>query len=144
MRMVRSRVSADSVRSPPPTPWAVCSIRGTSGSASESCSDSIPWAATVVYTSVVAAPQRHRNLVLIWLCLLTPAGGAPLNSYVDARICAGCHSQIAQNHLQTGMGRSLFRPTPANTVEDYTKNNKFYHPLSDTHYSMILRGTAYY
>src|ERR1700694_4729336 len=76
----------------------------------------------LVYTSIV-----------IWLYLLTIAAqAAPLNNYVDARICAGCHSQIAQNHLQTGMGRSLFRPTPANTVEDYIRNNEFYHPLSET------------
>jgi predicted CXXCH cytochrome family protein len=67
-----------------------------------------------------------------------------VNHYVDARVCAGCHSQIAQNHLHTGMGRSLFRPTPANTVEDYTGNNEFYHPLSDTHYAMIRRDGAYY
>jgi len=90
----------------------------------------------------VAAPRP----ILIWLCLLTiVARAAPAaNSYVDARICASCHTQIAQNHLQTGMGRSLFRPTPANTVEDYTGNNEFYHPLSKTHYSMILRDGAYY
>jgi tetratricopeptide (TPR) repeat protein len=93
-----------------------------------------------VYTSVVAALRP----ILIGLCLLTSAGGAPVNSYVDARICAGCHSQIAQQHLQTGMGRSLFRPKPANTIEDYTKNNEYYHPLSDTHYSMIVRDGAYY
>jgi tetratricopeptide (TPR) repeat protein len=42
------------------------------------------------------------------------------------------------------MGRSLFRPAPANTVEDYTGNNAFYHPLSETHYSMIRRDGAYY
>jgi tetratricopeptide (TPR) repeat protein len=96
-----------------------------------------------VYTSVVAAP----HLIAIWLCLLTPAAGqaAPaVNNYVDARMCAVCHTQIAQNHLQTGMGRSLFRPTHANTLEDYTRNNEYYHPLSDTHYSMILRDGAYY
>ena len=66
------------------------------------------------------------------------------NDYVDARICAGCHSQIAQNHLHTGMGRSLFRPSPANTLEDYSRNNEFYHALSDTHYAMIVRDGAYY
>jgi tetratricopeptide (TPR) repeat protein len=93
-----------------------------------------------VYTSVVAAPRP----ILIWLFLLTSAAGASVNSYVDAGICAGCHSQIAQNHLQTGMGRSLFRPKPSNTIEDYTKNNEFYHPLSDTYYSMILRDGDYY
>jgi predicted CXXCH cytochrome family protein len=42
------------------------------------------------------------------------------------------------------MGRSLFRPSPANTLEDYSKNNEFYHALSDTHYAMIIRDGAYY
>lgn len=96
-----------------------------------------------MYTSLVADPRP----IVIWLCLLTPAASrlaAGINNYVEARICAGCHSQIAQNHLQTGMGRSLFRPTPANTIEDYAKNNEYYHPLSDTHYAMILREGAYY
>jgi predicted CXXCH cytochrome family protein len=83
--------------------------------------------------------------IVIWLSLLAIAAqAAPANNYVDGRICAGCHSEIAHDHLQTGMGRSLFRPAPANTVEDYTSNNKFYHPLSETHYSMILRDGAYF
>ncbi len=42
------------------------------------------------------------------------------------------------------MGRSFFRPAPANTLEDYTGKNEFYHPLSDTHYSMVVRDGAYY
>jgi tetratricopeptide (TPR) repeat protein len=85
--------------------------------------------------------------IVVWFCpvALAAAQSAPsANHSVDARICAGCHSQIAQNHLHTGMGRSLFRPTSANTVEDYTSNNKFTHPLSETHYSMILRDGAYF
>jgi tetratricopeptide (TPR) repeat protein len=80
---------------------------------------------------------------VVWLCLLTAAQAAG-NNYIDARMCAGCHSEIARSHLQTGMGRSLVRPTPANTIEDYTKNNQYYHPLSDTHYAMTVRDGAYY
>ena len=75
----------------------------------------------------------------LWLCLMILAGNAP----IAAQICADCHNQIARNHLHTGMGRSFFRPAPANTLEDYT-NSEFYHPLSDTHYAMIRREGAYY
>ena len=64
--------------------------------------------------------------------------------YVDARVCASCHRQIADDYRQTGMGRSFFRPTPANTIEDYTRQNEFYHPLSDTHYAMIRRDGEFY
>ncbi len=42
------------------------------------------------------------------------------------------------------MGRSFFQPMPANTIEDYKGKNDFFHPLSDTHYSMIFRDGAYY
>ena len=88
-------------------------------------------------------------MVGLWLAAL--AGSAPIaaqssppNTYVDARICAGCHRQIAQNHQHTGMGRSWFRPAPGNTLENYTGDNEFYHPLSDTHYAMMVRDGAYY
>ena len=42
------------------------------------------------------------------------------------------------------MSRSMYRPSPANTVEDYTSKNEFFHALSDTHYSMIVRDGVYY
>lgn len=64
--------------------------------------------------------------------------------YVDARVCAACHRQIADDYRQTGMGRSFFLPTPANTIEDYTRNNEFYQALSDTHYAMIRRDGEFY
>jgi tetratricopeptide (TPR) repeat protein len=79
--------------------------------------------------------------IVLWLIAAQSAAGNP---YVDPLICAGCHTGIAQSYLQTGMGRSLFRPAPANTVEDYTGSNQFYHSLSDTYYSMILRDGVYY
>ena len=75
---------------------------------------------------------------------VTPFKSTPANEYVDSRLCARCHSQIYENYRQTGMAKSLFKPAPANTIEDYKGNTQFYHSLSDTHYSMILRDQAYY
>ena len=69
---------------------------------------------------------------------------APTNEYVDARKCAACHAQIAANYRQTGMSRSFYRPSAANTVEDYKTKNEFEHALSDTHYSMTVRDGTYY
>jgi predicted CXXCH cytochrome family protein len=83
-------------------------------------------------------------VVCLWLLTLASSLSAAGNNYVDSRICAGCHGQIARNFLQTGMGRSLFRPAPANTIEDYAGNNQTYHPLSDTHYSMRLSNGTYF
>ena len=56
----------------------------------------------------------------------------------------GCHSQIYESYRRTSMGRSLFAPAPANTVEDYKDKHTFYHAASDTHYSMIVRDGVYY
>src|SRR3954471_18757377 len=86
------------------------------------------------------------SLILVGAIAVTMGSvkAAPDNEYVDAQVCARCHREIAENYRQTGMGRSLFRPSPANKVEDYAKNNKFFHSTSDTHYSMIERDGGYY
>jgi tetratricopeptide (TPR) repeat protein len=68
----------------------------------------------------------------------------PANHYIDSHACATCHSQIYESYRRTSMGRSLFAPTPANTVEDYQDKHTFYHAPSDTHYSMIVRDGVYY
>jgi tetratricopeptide (TPR) repeat protein len=75
---------------------------------------------------------------------VTPPKSAPVNEYIDSRLCAFCHRQIYENYRQTGMAKSLFKPAPANTIEDYKGNTQFYHSLSDTHFSMIFRDQAYY
>ena len=93
--------------------------------------------------------DMRRIVVWFWLATATGGGlmaaeGSAVNSYVDARVCASCHATAARNYLETGMGRSFFRPTPANTVEAYTGRDEFYHALSDTHYSMTVRDGVYY
>ena len=42
------------------------------------------------------------------------------------------------------MPRSFYRPAPGNTVEDYRVNNAYYHPASDTHFTMVERNGKYY
>jgi predicted CXXCH cytochrome family protein len=84
---------------------------------------------------------------LVWLSLLLvfPLRAAiPGNEYVDVRACAQCHTKIDAAYRQNGMGRSMYKPAPANTVEDYRNHNEFTHTLSSTHYSMTERAGAYY
>lgn len=82
------------------------------------------------------------------MCLLVAAvaleAAEPAGQYAEARVCAQCHPKIAEAYRQTGMGRSLYRPAPANTIEDYRNRNEFLHSLSDTHYSMIVRDGEYF
>ena len=97
------------------------------------------------YLIRIASPWKLLVLAGARLALLVHGrAGGPEAEYVDARVCATCHRQIADDYRQTGMGRSFFRPAPANTIEDYTRRNDFYHALSDTHYSMIRRDGEFY
>ena len=73
---------------------------------------------------------------------LLPAGSDA--GYVDAAACKGCHSKIWQTYQQTGMGRSLTRPSPEAMVEDFSKPILFYHRASDQHYTIYERDGKYY
>jgi len=53
----------------------------------------------------------------------------PVRTYVDTKVCAGCHSQIARTYALTGMGRSFYRLPDA-------PETRFYHKPSDTWYAM--------
>ena len=61
-----------------------------------------------------------------------------------ARVCAGCHRSVWETYQRTGMGRSFSRPSPENTIEDYTKNNTYYHAPSDSYFTMLQRDGKYF
>ena len=63
-----------------------------------------------------------------------------LAQYANPKACAGCHPAIAKTYRQNGMGRSFAPPRPDNLIEDFTKNNKYYHPASDTWFEMLNRN----
>ena len=54
---------------------------------------------------------------------------------MDSKVCAGCHASIWETYQRTGMGRSFYRPSAANQIEDYTKT--YFHPPSATYYAMV-------
>ena len=64
--------------------------------------------------------------------------------YTKPEVCAGCHQAIWQTYRRTGMARSFSRPSAANTIEDYTDKNTFYHQASDSYFSMIQRDGKIY
>src|SRR5580765_5407105 len=92
-----------------------------------------------VFTAAVA--------LALWMaaCSRPPAATRrPQSSYVAANACAGCHAEIARRYRQTGMGRSFYRPSAANTVEDYAKRNQLYHRSSGRSYTMIERDWKWF
>src|SRR5215469_16050023 len=84
--------------------------------------------------------QTGWGLILAVSLHLAAAG----DEYADRRSCATCHPKIADSYKRTGMGRSIFRPSPANTLEDYQKRNQFLHSRSGTYYAMTTRGDGYF
>jgi predicted CXXCH cytochrome family protein len=68
----------------------------------------------------------------------------PSNSYVDSKLCAGCHAKIAKTYALTGMARSFYRPAGEPPPEDFARGNPFFHQPSDTWYAMLQRGGAVY
>jgi len=66
------------------------------------------------------------------------------SGYVDPQICSNCHGDIASSFHSTGMGRSLYRPTVANRIEDYSGKNTVYNRRSDSYYVMVQRDGAFY
>src|SRR5579872_4562835 len=66
------------------------------------------------------------------------------NGYVDSKLCATCHREIATNYARTGMARSFFKPAAATTIEDFAKTPDYYHALSDSHYTMAVRNGQYF
>jgi tetratricopeptide (TPR) repeat protein len=86
--------------------------------------------------------------VALWfgltLAAQTNPGAHPENRYVDSKICAACHRDIAANYARTGMARSFFKPATANTIEEYAKTPDYYHVLSDSHYAMTIQNGQYF
>jgi predicted CXXCH cytochrome family protein len=72
-----------------------------------------------------------------------PAAPA-LDSFVDPKLCAGCHAAIFETYRHTGMARAFYRPSLANTVEDYSKGNPFQHAATGAYYAMEKRGGEYF
>src|SRR5205085_9197571 len=64
------------------------------------------------------------------------------NGFVEPETCAGCHRSIWETYRQTGMGRSFYRPSAGNTVED--RNVTFYHQPSDSYFAMLRRDGKYF
>ncbi|MEZ4690851.1 MAG: hypothetical protein R3A12_11975 [Ignavibacteria bacterium] len=60
--------------------------------------------------------------------------------YVGDDNCKSCHSEIHENFHTTGMGRSLYKPSASNEIEDFDKDNIVYDKKSDYYYKLIKKA----
>src|ERR1700683_3033719 len=66
------------------------------------------------------------------------------DTFVDSKVCIGCHASVYETYRHTGMARSFYRPAASNRVEDYSKGNPFYHAPTGAYYAMAQRGGKYF
>jgi predicted CXXCH cytochrome family protein len=66
------------------------------------------------------------------------------DEFVDPKLCIGCHTGIYETYSHTGMAKSFYRPSLANTIENYSKGNPFYHAPTGAYYAMAQRGGKYF
>ena len=64
----------------------------------------------------------------------------PAAGYVGSQSCAECHADISKTFSHVAMGRSLYKPTATNIVEDYTSAPEFYHAASQQYFRMTHEG----
>jgi predicted CXXCH cytochrome family protein len=64
--------------------------------------------------------------------------------YVDPTECAGCHPGVAETYQRTGMGRSFYPPTSANTIGAGKKDVTYYHKASESYFTMEERDGRFF
>lgn len=90
------------------------------------------------------------GFALVCLAWLWPSAGhtrsseTPAGSSLDSQVCQSCHAEIYESYGEVAMARSFYRPSPDNLIEDYTRENHFYHAPSNRHYRMIQREGRFY
>jgi hypothetical protein len=89
-------------------------------------------------------PRDWRLAAIILGTLAVTAASGEEAGYAKPEACAGSHRGVWETYRRTGMARSFNRPSSANTVEDYSNKNTFYHKASDSYFSMLRRDGKFY
>ena len=103
-----------------------------------------------------ATGARGSSTVLLWLFLfslvaltsyvMAGQGAGPTigSEYIGSRACAICHPSIYESYQAVGMALSFNRIEDVQPIEDWTRNNSFYHEASDQHFEMSRRNGRYF
>ncbi len=74
----------------------------------------------------------------------TRSGQNPTESPLSSQVCQSCHAEIFRSYGEVAMARSFYRPSAENVIEDYTRENHFYHAPSNRHYRMVQREGRFF
>lgn len=64
----------------------------------------------------------------------------PNNHYTGIHSCQSCHQRIYQSYVETGMGRSLYRPNPEDKIERFGPEDVIYDPNKDFYYLALWKA----
>ena len=62
------------------------------------------------------------------------------STYIDSKQCQACHAAIHDSYQHVAMARSFTRVQSASRIEDYDRENHFYHASSGRHYEVLRRN----
>ena len=101
------------------------------------------WIAAIVLCAGLASVVYSRRARPSLAPSLPQTGLAPA-AYVDPTECAGCHPSVAETYQRTGMGRSFYPPTSANTIGAGKKDVTYYHKASESYFTMEERDGRFF
>jgi predicted CXXCH cytochrome family protein len=83
-----------------------------------------------------------RRSIWTWarVALLASLAAVAAGQSVDPVACRSCHREIYERYSTTPMARSFYRAENAAVIEDWDRNNRFYHQPSDRYYEMTRRN----
>ncbi|MEO1451526.1 MAG: multiheme c-type cytochrome, partial [Bacteroidota bacterium] len=64
----------------------------------------------------------------------------PENEYVGTQACQPCHQRVYNSYIQTGMGKSLYAPSPDQIIERFDSATVVYDPRHDFYYEAYWEG----
>ncbi|MCI4669290.1 MAG: hypothetical protein MRZ79_14240 [Bacteroidia bacterium] len=66
------------------------------------------------------------------------------NSYVGTQACQSCHKKITESYLQTGMGKSMYRPSKDNVIESFGAHDIVYDSALNFYYAAQWKGEDFF
>jgi hypothetical protein len=67
-----------------------------------------------------------------------PSPDVEANRYVDARVCAACHTNVYERYRHTGMAHAFYAPS----AESFPNTRPYFHPLSGGRRRSRPRGAS--
>jgi len=64
--------------------------------------------------------------------------------FVGMQTCAGCHQDIYQDYIHTGMGKSFYKPNKDNIIEIFHNDSVVYDTYLDFYYQAFWKGNNMY